>query len=189
MTENFLDVAAMTRARHHALSSGIRRRYVAAMPPSRFVTAASLDFVARRLRFLGYDVVTHAGARLEELFEEAARDGRIVLTTSTRHPRRWAAVPAVRVPGNDPAAALREITAGHEAAGPPFSRCPRCNHALQRRTSFEAIGEVPGRVTRSAGPLSWCPSCGQWFWEGSHTARLREWLEVALGRPLASPPH
>ena len=163
------------------------RRYVAAMPPSRFVTAASLDFVARRLRFLGYDVVTHAGARLEELFEEAARDGRIVLTTSARHPKRWAAVPAVRVPGDDPAAAVRTITADHEAAGPPFSRCPRCNHALRKRTSFEAVGEVPGRVTRSAGSLSWCPSCGQWFWEGGHTARLREWLETALGRPLTGP--
>ena len=158
------------------------------MPPARFVTAASLDFVARRLRFLGYDVVTHAGARLEELFEEAARDGRIVLTTSARHPRRWSQVQVVRVPGADPRAAVREIAATHEPAGPPFSRCPRCNQALHRRTSFEAIGEVPGRVTRSGSPLTWCPSCGQWYWEGSHTSRLRKWLEEALERPLATPP-
>jgi hypothetical protein len=154
------------------------------MPAARFVTAASLDFVARRLRFLGYDVVTHAGARLEELFEAAARDGRIVLTTSARHPRRWGAVPAVRVPAADPVAAIRMIVAGHEPAGPPFSRCARCNQPLRPRTSFEAIGEVPGRVTRGGGPLTWCPGCGQWYWEGSHVARLREWLEAAIGRPL-----
>lgn len=157
------------------------------MPPARFVTAASLDFVARRLRFLGYDVVTHPGARLEELFEEAARDGRTVLTTSARHPRRWSQVAVVRVPGADPQAALRAIAAAHEPAGPPFSRCPRCNHALRPRTSFEAIGEVPGRVTRSGSPLKSCPSCGQWYWEGGHTARLRKWLEAALERPLAGP--
>jgi hypothetical protein len=157
------------------------------MPPARFVTSASLDFVARRLRFLGYDVTTHPGARLEELFEEAARDDRMVLTTSARHPRRWSRVGAVRVPGADPAAAVRAVAAAHEPAGPPFSRCPRCNIALQRRTSFEAIGEVPGRVTRARGPLSWCPSCGQWFWEGSHTARIRAWLEAALGRPVGGP--
>ena len=157
------------------------------MPPARFVTAASLDYVARRLRFLGYDVVTHPGARLEELFEEAARDGRTVLTTSARHPKRWRQVEAVRVPGADPRAAVRAIAAAHEAAGPPFSRCPRCNQALHRRTSFEAIGEVPGRVTRSGSPLTWCPACGQWYWHGSHTARLQKWLEDALERPLADP--
>lgn len=158
------------------------------MPPARFVTAASLDFVARRLRFLGYDVVTHAGARLEELFEEGARDGRTVLTTSDRHPKRWREVAAVRVSGADPAAAVRAIAGAHEPSGPPFSRCPRCNQALHRRTSFEAIGEVPGRVTRANAMLTWCPACGQWFWEGTHTARLREWLQEALGRPLPGPP-
>ncbi len=157
------------------------------MPPARFVTAASLDFVARRLRFLGFDVVTHAGARLEELFEQAARDGRTVLTTSTRHPRRWSQVAAVRVPGADARAAVRAIADSCEPAGPPFSRCPRCNYALQRRSSFEAIGEVPGRVTRSGSPLTYCASCGQWYWEGSHTARLRKWLEEALERPLTGP--
>lgn len=158
------------------------------MPPSRFVTAASLDFVARRLRFLGYDVVTHPGARLEELFEQAARDGRTVLTTSGRHPRRFGEVPAFRVPGADPAAAVRAVTEAHEPSGAPFSRCARCNQPLQRRTSFEAVGEVPGRVTRAGGPLTWCPFCGQWYWEGGHVARLRKWLEAALGKPLPSPP-
>ena len=158
------------------------------MPPTRFVTSASLDFVARRLRFLGYDVVTHPGARLEELFEAGERDGRSVLTTSARHPRRWADVPAVRVPGADPASAVRTVAAAHEPTGAPFSRCPRCNVALQRRTSFEAIGEVPGRVTRAHAMLTWCPSCGQWFWEGGHTARIRKWLAEVVGRALESPP-
>ncbi|TMA31063.1 MAG: hypothetical protein E6J87_16590 [Deltaproteobacteria bacterium] len=30
--------------------------------PTRFATDASLDQLARRLRFLGYDVITHRGA-------------------------------------------------------------------------------------------------------------------------------
>ena len=157
------------------------------MSPTRFVTSASLDFVARRLRFLGYDVITHPGARLEELFEAAAREERTVLTTSTRHPTRWAQVPAVVVPRADAAGAVRSLADTHQPAGPPFSRCPRCNLALQRRTSFEAIGEVPGRVTRANPTLTWCPGCGQWFWEGTHTARLREWLSRTLGRALDPP--
>lgn len=157
------------------------------MPAARFVTDAALDRFARRLRFLGYDVVTHRGVRLEELFELAARDGRIVLTTSPRHPRRYAAIAALQISAADEASAIRRITAEHEAASEPFTRCPRCNTAMIKRSSFEARGEVPGRVTRSGSPLRYCPACGKWYWIGSHVAHIAAWLEAALGRPVAVP--
>ena len=154
------------------------------MPPTRFACDASLEFLARRLRFLGYDVAPLGGARLEEAMEAARRDGRTVLTRSARRPARFADVPAVRV-DPDPAAALREVAERHEPAGAPFTRCPSCNVALERRIPFEAQGEVPGRVLRSASVLHYCPHCGKWYWNGTHTARIRAWLEAALGRPLA----
>jgi uncharacterized protein with PIN domain len=158
------------------------------MDSARFVTDASLDLVARRLRFLGYDVETLSGARLDELFEAGRRDARTVLTLSGRHPRRFADVAAVVLPRHDPAAAVRAIASAFAPASDPFSRCPRCNVALQRRHPFEARGEVPGRVLRAGGPLTHCPVCGKWYWEGSHTARMRAWLEAALGRALAPLP-
>ena len=153
-------------------------------PPARFVTDSSLDYLARRLRFLGYDVATLPGARLEELYEAARREQRTVLTLSARHPARYADVPARVVSRGDLLAAVREIAAACRPAGKPFSRCPRCNLALQRRERIEARGEVPGRVLRTARRFTFCPSCGKWYWEGSHVARLRAWLEAALGRPL-----
>ncbi len=153
-----------------------------------FVTETSLDFLARRLRFLGFNVVTLRGARLEDLYEAGRREGRTVLTPSLRHPRRFADVPALAVPREQPEVALRMVVAAGEPAGPPFSRCPLCNTALQTRHPAEARGEVPGEVVRAARPLRHCPGCGKWYWEGSHTARVREWLERALGRPLAAWP-
>lgn len=155
------------------------------MPVTRFVTDSSLEFLARRLIFLGYDVTVIRSARLEELFAAARRDGRTVLSMSRRHPRAWADVAVIAVPRDDPAAGVRMIAAAHEPAGPPFSRCPACNTTLRRRHPMEARGEVPGRVLREGGPLRYCPMCGKWYWEGSHVARLRAWLEQALGRPLA----
>jgi uncharacterized protein len=154
--------------------------------PTRFITDSSLDLLARRLRALGYDIETHRGARLTELFEAAARDERTVLTLSGKRPRRTAKVDsaAITIPRGDPAAALRSIAADHEPAGAPFTRCTLCNTALQRRMSFEARGEVPGAVLRGAESLGYCPHCGKWYWEGSHVARLRAWLEAALGRPI-----
>ncbi|MEO5619160.1 MAG: Mut7-C RNAse domain-containing protein [Candidatus Eisenbacteria bacterium] len=154
------------------------------MLPARFVTDSSLDFVARRLRFLGYDVSTFKGARLEELFEAAAREGRIVLSLSDRHPRRFGAVPMMSLRRDDPAAAVRAIAAHHDPAGAPFSRCPSCNVGFHRRHPMEARGEIPGRVLRVIRSAHFCPQCGKWYWDGTHVARIREWLETALGRPL-----
>jgi uncharacterized protein len=155
--------------------------------PARFVTDSSLAFLARRLRFLGYDVQVVPGARLEELFQVGGAEGRVVLTTSARHPRRFSGVPMRTLPREDPRGLLRELVAEAEPAGPPFSRCPACNVALERRHPLEARGEVPGRILRNAKTLTHCPSCGKWYWDGSHVARLRAWLEDALGRPLAEP--
>ena len=152
-------------------------------PPTRFATDSSLAFLARRMRLLGYDVLDLGGARLEEVLEVARREGRAVLTTSARHPRRFAAVRVVKVP-RETTTALRDLVQAHAPAGPPFSRCAECNTVLRRRHPLEASGEVPGSVLRRARTLSFCPGCGRWYWEGSHVARLRRWLEEALGKPL-----
>jgi uncharacterized protein with PIN domain len=156
------------------------------VPPARFVTDTSLELVAHRLAFLGFDVACLRGARLEELFEAGRREGRTVLTLSARHPRRYSDVRAIVVPRGDPQGAVRAIASAHAASGAPFSRCAPCNQALQTRHPMEARGEVPGRVLRAAQSLRYCPNCGKWYWEGTHVARLRAWLEQALGRPLAA---
>lgn len=156
------------------------------MLPARFVTDTSLAFLARRLLFLGYDVQVLSGARLEEVFAAAQQDGRIALTLSGRRPKAFADVAAIVVPREDVASALRAIVAAHAASGEPFSRCPGCNAVLQTRHAMEARGEVPGHVLRMPGPLRFCPSCGKWYWEGSHVARLREWLARTLGAESSS---
>ena len=161
-------------------------RMAATSLPDRFVTDASLAHVARRLRMLGFDIDVHRGARLEELLELARADGRIVLTRSPRRPKRFADVHAVTLPG-ELAAAVRTIIAAFTPASAPLRRCPTCNTPLQSRSAFEARGEVPGRVTRTGGPLTFCPSCGRWFWIGSHVAGLRNWTRQELNRQLDAP--
>lgn len=150
------------------------------------MTDASLDELARRLRFLGYDVDTHRGARLEELIAVAAAQARTVLTLSAREPRLAGVVPVMRVQRGDLGAALRAVATRYAPSGPRWSRCPICNVALRSRSTFEAIGEVPAKITRSGWPLSSCPSCGRWFWPGSHVTRMNEWLDRELG--LVPPP-
>ena len=156
------------------------------MPPDRLVTDASLAHVARRLRLLGYDVDVHRGARLEELIDVARSDGRVVLTRSTRGAPKYPGLRIVTLSGvlaNDVQLVMRTFT----PASAPLRRCTACNTPLQSRSAFEARGEVPGRVARAGGPLTFCPGCGRWFWVGSHVSRLREWTEERLGRQLEAP--
>ena len=81
------------------------------------ITSYSIHYTKLyELVFLGYDVTTLAGARLDELFETGRREGRTVLTLSSRHPRRFADVPAVVLPRADPAAAVRLVADAHEPA-------------------------------------------------------------------------
>lgn len=158
------------------------------MAPARFVTDSSLAQLARRLRVLGYDVLVLPGARLEEILEAGRREGRAALTTSARHPRAFADVPTRRVRPERLAETVREIAEASEPSSAPFRRCTECNTPLQKRHPFEARGEVPGGILRSATALSSCPGCGKWYWDGSHVARLRAWLEQALGKPLGREP-
>ncbi|MGH7742134.1 MAG: Mut7-C RNAse domain-containing protein [Candidatus Eiseniibacteriota bacterium] len=151
----------------------------------RFLTDNSLALVARRLRALGFDVDVARGARLEDLFAAALASGATVLTLSGRRPGWRTRVPVITLPRGDPAKAVHELASRFAPGGPPFGRCLECNTPLQTRFAAEARGEVPAGVARQGGTLRYCPNCARWYWEGSHTARLREWLEAALGRPLA----
>ena len=155
------------------------------MSEARFLTETSLELLARRLRILGHDVETVPGARLEALLEVARRSRRIALTTSSRHPRRFADVPAIVVP-RDAAAAVRQLDS-YEPAGPPFSRCASCNAMIEVRPSSEAIGHAPESIVLAFDRLARCPRCRKWYWHGSHVDRLRAWLEAALGRTIVPP--
>jgi uncharacterized protein with PIN domain len=168
-----------------AARRGYGRRVADPRGGSRFLTDDSLALVARRLRALGFDVEVARGARLDELFEAARDSGATVLTLSDRRPGRHRQVPVITLPRGDAAAAVRMLAATYRGTGPPFGRCLECNSPLQGRFAAEARGEVPASVVRSATMLQYCPTCGRWYWEGSHTARLREWLEAAIGQPLA----
>lgn len=165
-----------------------RPRYGRSVEPTRFITDTSLARFGRWLRFLGYDVAILKGARLDEVFDAAGREDRMALTLSLRRPRAPGVAVAAVERGREEDA-LRRLVARHRASGPPFSRCVECNTALQSRSAVEAVGEVPGRVLRAFQTLRYCPTCGKWYWEGSHVARTREALERRLGHPLESMPH
>jgi uncharacterized protein len=147
--------------------------------PDRFVTDSSLELLARRLRLLGFDVECLSGAPLEAVFGRARASERVVLTLSSRHPRRFASIPAFRVP-REPRAALRAVVERFVPESRALSRCSACNAPLVTRPASSAPATVPERVRETATTLEHCEACGRWYWPGTHVAKMREWIAAAM---------
>jgi uncharacterized protein len=59
----------------------------------------------------------------------------------------------------------------------PFTRCLMCN-ALLEYPSIELIKQAPLSVRQHERQFWHCPFCHQLYWEGSHTQRMRQQLEI-----------
>lgn len=145
-------------------------------PPS-FAADAMLGGLARWLRILGYDTVYGPRIEDEALVRRAAAEGRWLLTRDAGLLREWTVEGCLLVEADEPLAQLREILSRLELRPREeraFSRCPRCNAALEEADVAEVEDEVPERVLAAQSRFRRCPGCGQVYWEGSHVRRIRE---------------
>jgi hypothetical protein len=140
-----------------------------------------LGGLARWLRALGYDTTWEAGIDDDELVRGAATEGRLVLTRDAALAARRAGESMLRVRADAPLDQLREVHArvplSDRAA---FTRCTRCNEPLTPVSPEQAA--VPPAVRAAEKELRRCPSCHRVYWEGSHTARMRDAWTAALGK-------
>jgi uncharacterized protein with PIN domain len=156
------------------------------------VADAMLGRLARWLRALGHDVVFDADLDDSRL-ARIARDQRRVLLTRDRRLCEDRGRPGwcLLLEARRPAAQLRELDRRVGLFGPGwstrlFSRCMVCNAPLEGASDDHIESGLPDAVrddprVRAAG-VRRCPECRRLYWEGSHTRRMRRWLEaVAAG--------
>ena len=147
------------------------------MSPPAWLVDEMLGRLARYLRFVGCDTVYLRGASDDELLERATREDRILLTRdrelSHRSPRAFLVVSSV----------LSEQWHAVRAAWPSipsepsFLRCTLCNGLLRRLAAGElppTAEPVPPSLRAGQAPLYACQACGHLYWDGSHTAKVRE---------------
>lgn len=156
----------------------------------KFIADAMLGRLARWLRALGRDVVYDETLDDDDLARAARGDGRLLLTRDRRlcealHDRcRF-------VHARKAAAQLRELSAPLDLFTPGwrdrlFTRCLVCNARLDVAAYRDVVDALPPDVrgdprVRSSG-FRRCPSCRRVYWEGSHTRRMRRWLERVARR-------
>jgi len=151
------------------------------MADMRFVADSMLGRLAKWLRVLGYDTHYQSFYPPKVLYALMS-EGRLLLT---RHRKRAesSGQKALLIHGNHLGEQLIALARELHMAPPPsawFSRCLICNAQLREARESEAREKVPEYVFyQNMNQIRFCPSCGRYFWPGSHrsnmAAQLREW--------------
>jgi uncharacterized protein with PIN domain len=151
---------------------------------TRFVADAHLGALARYLRMLGFDTLYENACRDAELARLSAREHRIVLTRDRALLMHRLISHGCYVRATRPMQQLEEIVLRLDLVRSirPFSRCLRCNRALES-VAGEAIGDrLPGRSPVAHFDYRMCRACNKVYWEGSHWRRMSQTVHELVAR-------
>jgi uncharacterized protein with PIN domain len=148
----------------------------------RFLVDENAARLVRWLRLIGYDAISVPGADDAALVDHARRDVRWLLTRDrgiiVRRPVVAGDVQAVLLESDDTWLQLEQVVQSlHlDPDWAPFSRCVVCNEALESVPLSEAITHVPPFVGATQQSFTRCPSCGRYYWRGTHWRRVNDRL-------------
>ncbi len=147
--------------------------------PPRFLLDVHLGGLARQLRILGVDVSYRPDADDPELAEQAAAEGRVLLTQDRGLLRRRRVTAGALVRGAGTAAQLEDVLDRFAPPLAPWTRCAHCGAILQP-VSYEAVAaQLQAGTRRSYREFSRCPRCGRIYWRGAHSRRLEPMVAQA----------
>ncbi len=146
----------------------------------RFVADAMLGRLARWLRLLGFNCTHDARISDEELVRQGVLEKRIILSRDRRLPEEWGVRDIYLVREEKVRGQLAELLGRFDLAASIrlLSRCSGCNRLLEPARRSEISERVPPRILETHASFSQCPGCGRVYWEGSHTERIRRFVEV-----------
>ncbi len=143
----------------------------------RFLCDHMLGSLAKWLRLLGHDTVYPGPLGDVEIGAMAQHEGRILLTRDRELAQRVRN--AYRIRSDDLEEQLLEVVrAFHLEPVESLTRCSVCNGELEDIPRQAAKGHVPDGVYERQPEFWQCPSCGRFYWHGSHwdnvIGRVRE---------------
>jgi uncharacterized protein with PIN domain len=155
----------------------------------RFLVDGMAIRLGKYLRCLGYDAEWERGVGTRELARRASAEGRVLLTRNSRlgseiePPERWIVLAA-----EDPVAQLQQVvgTLDLDRLELLFTRCIRCNVALEIATPEDVAARVLEPVRARHDQFFRCPRCATIFWRGSHVENTCR--KLGLAPPSESSP-
>lgn len=153
---------------------------------TRFVADIHLGRLARYLRLMGFD--TAYGLVDDEALAHLSRgERRILLTRDRGLLKRKEVTHGCLVRATVPRQQLLEVSRRFDLRRQlaPLSRCATCNGRLEEVAGAAVSTRVPPRAREHARSFRRCTGCGQVYWEGTHSVRIRQlaqWLEQELAQ-------
>jgi uncharacterized protein with PIN domain len=148
----------------------------------RFVADQMLGRLATWLRLLGYDTV-HPWDQPDSWVIRVARDeGRIILTRDGPL-AQITSTPVHFVRAQRPSDQLLEVVRAFGLVvddARMFTRCPRCNVAVDEVPFDTVKAQVPTAVASEPRVYRRCPQCARVYWRGGHVERMLDHLRDVL---------
>jgi uncharacterized protein with PIN domain len=142
-------------------------------PEIRFIADVMLGRLSKWLRVIGYDTVYRSVYREGEIHDYMG-EGRVLLSRNRRLVERYNY--SLLIESDHAGTQIREtVKKGYLLLNKSqwFSRCLVCNVPFQNVSREEAQTHIPEYIfSQNISALHLCPSCGRYFWPGSHKARM-----------------
>ena len=163
-----------------------------ALREPRFALDVHLGRLAADLRMLGFDAEYRNCASDAELVRISAGQERILLTRDRGLLKHSAVTRGYWLRRADSRRQAAEVVNRFDLVRSlrPFTRCMACNERLRPVSKTEVHQRVPPPVAERHEEFRECPACRRVYWEGSHSQRMRRWIEeltLASQPPLRKP--
>ncbi len=147
----------------------------------KFICDHMLIRVGKWLRAAGYDTkIVTTSISDQEVLNLALSENRLLMTRDRHFSKIKAALPLlIYLKSNELTSLIHEINQQIDLNWlyAPFSRCLNCNTLLEHPTNSLLVEQIPSHLSKQITIFWYCPSCQQFYWEGSHTRRMRIQLE------------
>lgn len=143
---------------------------------TRFVLDVHLGKLARYLRLLGFDALYRNDFDDPTIIAISREERRIILTRDRGILKNGSVTHGYWLRETESREQLREVVRILDLKEDirPFTRCMKCNGALQPVDKREILEQLPPRVREAYEEFVRCEGCGKVYWAGTHFERMKE---------------
>lgn len=143
-----------------------------------FIADNMLGKLAKYLRLMGYDTFySNKILNDDEILEIAKKEDRILITRDRDLALRYNK--SYLLNSTDSINQLREIVKAFNLnTQKMMTRCSICNTELVKVNKTDVKGKVPEKVYENFNCFYFCPTCGRYYWYGTHAKNIEKTLKM-----------